>query len=143
MPATVFGPCEHIPDGMWVYQGGKVLAKVNVHVAGLTEYELTVVRATWDDNETPVAFLPPPDNALFDAAAVDFGSGAAGGPPPVDAVLPDEKEAEVPEEGPNREELPPPTLMRLDEVVEQLDIIPEVVPFADDGVFATVRAGQG
>ena len=78
MPATMFGPCEHIPDGMWVHQGGKVVAKVNVHVAGLTKYELNVVRATWDDNETPVAFLPPPDNALFDATAVDFGSGAAG-----------------------------------------------------------------
>ena len=57
---------------MWVYQSGKVVAKVTVQIAGLTEEELVVVRAEWDNYETPIAPLPPPDSSLFDAAAVNF-----------------------------------------------------------------------
>ena len=59
MPATVFGPCDSVPHGFWVYQGGRVLAKVNVQAAGMTEEELTVVKASWDDLETPLAPMPP------------------------------------------------------------------------------------
>ena len=70
LPATIFGPCDNVPPGYWVYQNGRMAAKVNVQTAGLSEEELIVVKAMWDDLETPLAPLPPPDASLFDAAAV-------------------------------------------------------------------------
>ena len=74
LPATVFGPCETVPSGMWVYQNGKVIVKVNIQIAGLTEEEINVVKATWDQYETPVAPLAPPPTGLFDVAAADLPS---------------------------------------------------------------------
>ena len=67
MPATMFGPCETVPHGYWVYQSGRVAAKVNVQTAGLHNEEVNAVRALWQDLETPLAPLPPPDAALYDA----------------------------------------------------------------------------
>eukprot|EP00959_Pyramimonas_sp_CCMP1952_P255599 5338880-Pyramimonas_sp.AAC.1 len=96
LPATCFGPCENIPDALWVYQSGKVVPKVNIQTAGLTQDELVIVKASWDEYETPIAAMPPPQASLFDAAAVDFpehdhaGNRAPGGPVPASAVLPDE-----------------------------------------------------
>ena len=75
LPATLFGPCDDVPHGYWVYQGGRVMAKANVQSAGLSEDELAVVKATWEDLETPLAPLPPPDAALYDATiALDKSS---------------------------------------------------------------------
>ena len=135
MPATCFGPCETIPDALWVYQGGKVVPKVNVQVAGLQPEELVVVNATWDDYETPIAALPPPDAAAYDASAVQFPE--VGG---VAALLPEEDLPEHPPEDGNVEEKPPPVLTRLEELAEELDIPPPVVPFADDPIFEAAAA---
>ena len=72
LPATVFGPSEGVPGGCWVYQAGRIVAKCNVKVQGLTEAELTVVRATWSEYEPPIAPLPAPDSHLYDATDVVF-----------------------------------------------------------------------
>ena len=34
MPRTVFGPCETVPGGYWIYQGGYVRAKVKFQTEG-------------------------------------------------------------------------------------------------------------
>ena len=53
-----------------MYYGGKIVAKCNICVEGLSEEELVVVKATWGDNEHPIAPLPPPDASLHDPTAV-------------------------------------------------------------------------
>ena len=55
------------PHGYWVYQAGRVAAKVSIQTSGLAEEELVIVRAKWMDVETTLAPLPPPDAALYDA----------------------------------------------------------------------------
>ena len=42
-----------------------------MQISGLTEAELRFAKASMDEYEAPVAPLPPPDPAFFDAAHVD------------------------------------------------------------------------
>ena len=37
LPGTIFGPAENIPDGYWIYQGGKTMARVNIKLSGATQ----------------------------------------------------------------------------------------------------------
>ena len=74
MPATIFGPCDSIPNGMWVYQNGKVFPKVNIQTAGMTEEEINIVKASWDDYEIPISRVAPPSNGLYEAMNADLPS---------------------------------------------------------------------
>ena len=49
LPGTLFGPCDTIPGGYWIYQGCHVKTKVNVQAAGFSEEELRCVKASMDD----------------------------------------------------------------------------------------------
>ena len=54
------------------------MARVNVQTEGLSAEELTVVKATWDDLETPLAPLPAPEASHYDAAVVTTSADSPG-----------------------------------------------------------------
>ena len=60
-----------MPGGYWIYQNGKVSAKVNVQVCGMNQKEIVMMKAAFNDLEPPIAPSPPPDAALFDASIIE------------------------------------------------------------------------
>ena len=78
LPATVFGPCDTVPGGYWIYQNGKVVAKRNIQTSGIPMEELNILKATWDEHETPISPEVPPEAGLFDAGDIQFADPVIG-----------------------------------------------------------------
>ena len=70
-PGVAFGPCDNIPGGYWIYQAGKVTAKVNLQVSGMNHTEIKMMKVAFKDLEQPIAPAPPPDPALYDASLIE------------------------------------------------------------------------
>ena len=70
-PGVIFGPCDTVPGGYWIYTNGKVVAKVNIQVSGMNQREIKMMKAAFSDLEQPIAPAPPPDPALFDASLIE------------------------------------------------------------------------
>ena len=92
LPGTCFGPCSNIPGAYLIYQGGRILPKVDIQVSGMINEDITAVWATFRDAEPPIAPVPPLGPALYDAAVanvLDNLRGSRSGPMPAGAVYAD------------------------------------------------------
>ena len=70
MPATIFGPCEHVSGASWTYQNGLVKARTNIQPQGLTDDDLNWVKVHVSEWDAPDAPLPLPEPELYDARAL-------------------------------------------------------------------------
>ena len=60
---------------------------------------------------------------------------------PAKAILEDDVPLELPAEDVNPEEKAPPVLVRIEELAEQLDVLPEITPFVDPTAALATKAG--
>ena len=79
-PATIFGPCNSVSNGMWTYQKGVVRVKTNLAIQGMTQHDLAWVKINMSNWDPPDCPLPLPEAELYDAASLipaqDVGGAA-------------------------------------------------------------------
>ena len=121
-PCTVFGPSSRVPGGYVLYQDGKVRESVNLQPSNLEAEELTFVKAHLKDWDTPIAPSDPPQSEGWDPRVIDQTDVRRPRPGLIDgsdlALAPGPDAAE---EAPQVEELPQPMLVRIEEVINELD----------------------
>ena len=121
MPATVLGVAERVPNGLVVFQDGRLREVVNVQASELQPEELNWVKAHLRDWDHPVSPCDSPALEQWGPRAVgtqEVSLRRKGGQPDGDDLIPPVLD-EPPQEAANPEERPEDPKIRPEELIAQ------------------------